>query len=391
MSSWTSPSDVRARARRSWLNDSLPAAYLRGEPSPRLDLPVRGPAAREIGPNLERVRAWRDELLAGSCGGSAYVVTERAVGGRVIGHVTLPCRVVVSEYDQWWRLIGVGAQIRLLDQVAARTRQTHPALMGWVTRRPRAAIDLALEWPLLLSAVDWLAVTAGTGRYLREVTAPGVDTKFIERHARLLSEWLDLLRPDTVNPRAPRRSIAPRHGFATPERLLSLRVHSALGCLPPGVQEIAMRLDEAATMAIAPAEVLVVENQVTYLSAPVPTEGMVVWGHGFDAGRLGRLPWLGRARRLRYWGDLDTHGFAILHQLRSQQPTTESVLMDLDTLLVHRDRWGSEDQPSRADLGWLTPEERRVYHDLVEDVHGRRVRLEQERVDWAWVMRELTA
>lgn len=389
--SWTSAADIVAKARRSWLDDSVPAAYLRGDPCPRLELPVRGPAVREIGPNLARVRTWRDELHAGSRHGCAYTVIERAVGGRVIGHLTLPDRVSVSEYEQWWRLLGVGAQIRALDEVAAVTERRQPALMRWVTRRPRTAIDLSPEWPRLLAAIDWLAASAGTGRYLREVTAAGVDTKFIERHQRVLSEWLDMLRPETVDLRVPVKTIATRHGFAVPERLVRLRVDQALHCLPPGVEEIGLRLDAAATLALEPADVLVVENQVTYLSAPVPPAGVVLWGHGFDAGRLGRMPWLSKAGRLRYWGDLDTHGFAILHQLRSQQPRTGSVLMDLDTLLAHRDRWVCEGAPSRADLGCLTGEERRVYDELVEDVHGHRVRLEQERVDWSWALRELAS
>jgi hypothetical protein len=390
VSSWTTPADIGARARRRWTDGSLPAAYLAGEPCPPLDLPVHGPNPREIGNDLAAVRRWRDALVAGARGGAAYALTERAVGGRVIGRLTVPDRVAVVTYEQWWRLLGVGGQVRTLEEVVAETERAHEPLLPWVGRRPHTAIELAAAWPRLLAAVDWLVAESGRGRYLRQVTASGVDTKFIEQHAKVLGAWLDLLIPGAA---AGRRStaigFAGRYGFVEPERLVRMRVAPDVGHWPPGVAEVGLPREQSAGLEMRPEAVLVVENQVTYLSVPIPAHGVVVWGHGFDAGLLGRLPWLAGAARVRYWGDLDTHGFAILSQLRSQVPGVESVLMDQPTLLAHRDRWVSEGRPTRADLGWLDARERGLYEELVEDVHGPAVRLEQERVDWAWALSAL--
>jgi hypothetical protein len=387
VSEWTSPADVRERARRRWADGSILAAYVNGDPCPALSLSVRGPSPREIGTDLAAVRGWRDALLAGARGGRAYQVTERTVGGRVIGRLTVPDRVAVSTYDQWWQLLGVAAEVRVLDDVADRTRTAQERLLPWVARHPHTAIALAPEWRRLLAAADWMVAQSGSGRFLREVTATGVDTKFIERHAKVLGDWLDLLRPTLREPRWS-AGFALRYGFREPERLLRMRIAPGLAGLPSVIEEVGLPIKQAAMLEMAPADVVVLENQVTYLSVPLPRCGVVVWGHGFDAGRLGRLPWMHTAR-VRYWGDLDTHGFAILSQLRSQVPEVESVLMDRATLLAHRERWGSEGRPTRADLTWLAAEERHLYEELVEDVHGPSVRLEQERVDWAWAQRAL--
>ena len=59
--------------------------------------------------------------------------------------------------------------------------------------------------------------------------------------------------------------------------------------------------------------------------------------------------------------------------------------MDRETLLAHRDRWGSEDRPARSVLTRLSVEEGDLYAELVGDGLGERVRLEQERIDWGWV------
>jgi hypothetical protein len=102
------------------------------------------------------------------------------------------------------------------------------------------------------------------------------------------------------------------------------------------------------------------------------------------------LPWLAGVDAV-YWGDIDTHGFAILDRLRAWLPAVIAVLMDHDTLLSHRDRWVREDRPATSVLTRLTPDEHNLYRDLVEDSLGERIRLEQERVDWDWAKERLRA
>jgi hypothetical protein len=56
------------------------------------------------------------------------------------------------------------------------------------------------------------------------------------------------------------------------------------------------------------------------------------------------------------------------------------MLMDSRTLLDHRTQWVVEPSPTSAVLPYLTAQESAVYGDLVADLYGPRVRLEQERV-----------
>lgn len=42
------------------------------------------------------------------------------------------------------------------------------------------------------------------------------------------------------------------------------------------------------------------------------------------------------------WGDIDTHGFAILDRLRRHFPQVRSMLMDRATLLAHEGQWVTE-------------------------------------------------
>jgi hypothetical protein len=92
---------------------------------------------------------------------------------------------------------------------------------------------------------------------------------------------------------------------------------------------------------------------------------------------------------LVYWGDIDTHGFAILNRLRHRFGHARSMLMDRVTLLAHRGQWVTEPRPTAATLDLLDAEEAELYRDLVEGALGPSVRLEQERIRFAAIEQAL--
>ena len=337
--------------------------------------------------DLGGVQAWAEELRRGSRGGTAYQLVDKQVGGRAIGRNAIPSRAQVSTFDQAWTLLGVRADVEAFDRAHELTRERHPDLVTWVEEHPLKVLAAREIWPTVLAAVGWLRGAGGRGHYLREVTAPGVDTKFIAAHRALLAALLDEVLPaERIDDRHSRgQGFAERYRFAVPPRLLRVRCDEGWMGLPYGVSEVALRPAEAAALRVGVQRVVIVENEVTYLALDVPMEGVVVWGAGFSAGLLGRIPWIRGAGEVVYSGDIDTHGLAIVSMLRQMVPQTRSVLMDRETLLRHRDRWGPEPAPTRARLAHLTPAEQALYTDLVEDVYAPSLRLEQERLDWEWV------
>jgi len=233
--------------------------------------------------------------------------------------------------------------------------------------------------PQLIAAHEWLDVHRGSFRYLREISAPGVDTKFAERYRPVLAAMLGVSSTSS--------GFLADLGLRSKPGLVRLRPAPSLG-LPAPLTELALRSEELAQLTLEPRVAVIVENEISYLSVEVPDDGVVIWGRGFDVDNVGRLRWLADADVL-YWGDIDTHGFAILDRLRAWLPRTRSVLMDRETLLAHRERWVSEDRPATSVLTRLTHDERNLYLELVADGLGQRVRLEQERIDWRWVQRRL--
>jgi hypothetical protein len=63
--------------------------------------------------------------------------------------------------------------------------------------------------------------------------------------------------------------------------------------------------------------------------------------------------------------------------------------MDRETLLFHRAHWSVEHTPTRRPLAHLSDAEQALYQDLISDVYGIGVRLEQERVRFSKVQAAL--
>lgn len=392
---WTTPEDIRTRVGRRWRSGQLLRLWAANEPFCEIDLPLRGPTARDLADHLEDARAWDNAIRRASAGGRAFDVVDAHVGGRHLGRSTIPRRARLTSFDQVWQLLGVHDQVERYREILHRAAEFDAAggpssatsrPREWALEKPLIALQLAPVWPQVLSAFKWLTLNRGSGKYLRQVSVPGVHTKFIASHRQVLADMLEVRRGAG--------DFLTDLGLSATPTFLRMRFHPGAFGMPESITEVQLQAPEFHTLATAAGggveHVLVIENEITYLSVPVPAGGVVMWGRGYAVHNPAAVEWL-RQRRVTYWGDLDTHGFAILNRLRRHLPNVRSVMMDERTLLAHQDHWVSEPQPTNADLTHLTPQELRTYRDLVTDRFGDRVRLEQEYISWPWALEHLAA
>lgn len=381
---WATSRDVAAAVGRRWRSGTLLRDWAAGAPFEPMRIVLRGPTAAELADDIARARAWAQELERSGAQGRSYTLEMKSVGGRTSGRSQVPGWALLGTYDQAWRVLGTAADAREYRAILDTARAGPVPVAGWAgewaRRNPLKALDLNHDWPRVLSALEWLHENRGAGRYLREVNAPGVDTKFIERNRSVLAAILGVS--------AGAGGFATDLGLRTKPARIRLRFAPGIAGMPAPITEGDLRVEELNALAPVVSRALIIENEISYLSVPVPDGGVVIWGRGYDVAGLGELAWLGAAQ-VRYWGDLDTYGFAILNRVRAHLPHARSVLMDRATLLIHQDRWGEEPSPSNAHLPHLNEAEAHLYEDLVTGRYGERIRLEQERLDWDYVLAEL--
>jgi len=213
----------------------------------------------------------------------------------------------------------------------------------------------------------------------------------------VLSELLDLaLAADVIEAqRAGVSQFAARYGFLDKPARIRFRVLDERIALLPGTALPDVALDAAnfASLRLPVRRVFITENETNFLAFPAASDAIVVFGAGYGWDALAKAQWLAGCA-LHYWGDIDTHGFAILDQLRSRFEHVASFLMDRDTLMAHEAHWGQEADQVLHDLPRLAGDERALYDELRDNRIRKNLRLEQERVPFERVIdvvRRLTA
>jgi len=381
---WTTPEQVTVRLRRQWEKGTFLTAFASGHPFQPLGVPLRGPGASEIAGNFADVADWADQWQR--VDPALLRIEHTRVGGRAIGSNMIPCRAWVDGYDELWTLLGVRRAVWRFTELAAATGEQCPRIQPWLVSHPMRVLRLEACWPEIVGTVRWIDERQRPGMYLRQVDVPGVDTKFIEQHRGVLADLLDLqLGAGRADPAVPRSDFAGRYRFASKPQYVRCRLPGAGESLGWATcTEFSLRADEFAAAPPGISSVVIVENEITYLAFPLRAGTMVIFGGGYAVTALESLGWLADTD-LVYWGDIDTHGFAILNRLRRRLGHVRSMLMDRATLLAHRRQWVREPNPVNATLEMLDPQEAALYQDLCCDVLGPSVRLEQERIRYALI------
>jgi hypothetical protein len=117
---------------------------------------------------------------------------------------------------------------------------------------------------------------------------------------------------------------------------------------------------------------------------------VVIFKLGMAVALLREVSWIRLCTKAMYWGDVDTHGFLMLHRARQVIPQLQSVLMDVKTLEDAQHLAVQEQtQASVPADNMLATGEKQVLDGLLSDRWGIRFRLEQERLEWAWALGEI--
>lgn len=387
---WTRPLELRAQVQRVWDQGELLASFVTGEPLFPMRLTLKAPTSAEMSDRFDEVRAWIGELRA-----MPFCRVEmREFRHRLFGANAVPQAVWIETVGDALALIGKQrAAVRFAGLIEAM-RELEPRFSPWLAKRPLRALELADEWRRLLEIVAWIEKHPAPGVYLRQVDIPGVHSKFIEAHRGVLTELLNIvLPPAAIDPTLTGISrFAKRYGFRDKPVLIRFRSLDPQGSLLPYgfTRDVTLDAESFACLDPSVSQVFITENEINFLAFPQVKGSLVVFGAGYGFEMLSGVKWLNHCS-IHYWGDIDTHGFAILDQLRSRFNHVESFLMDRATLLAFKSQWGEEEKQTLRDLAGLNQEEKALYDDLRDNRIRKRLRLEQERIGFGWVESALSA
>lgn len=348
------------------LEDATPAAA-----SVPLHPPTQRAAMQDQQAAIDWVTSWRAHTKM-----AAYVQWETRQWS-LLGNQQVPVRLEMHEPAEVAAVLGqtkhwnsLLTRFETLHQQPANDSEEFRAALIRNTELIAALEEI--DFQRLVGVLTWLAENPASNLYIRQLPIRGVDTKWIKEHNRLVTQ-LHIAHTGRTN-----------LGIRAQPELWRIRLLDETMWLH-GLSDITAPVEQLARLDIAPANVLIVENLISLLTLPPARDLVAIFGKGTAVSGLAQLPWIHQAQVL-YWGDLDTHGYRILHSLRAAGIEASSLLMDLNTLKHFEDLWVTETQPFRGELGLLTTAETETLTYLQANPGTR---LEQERIDWSYVLENL--
>jgi len=382
--SWTTTDKLAQQVEKLWASGAILSSFVTGTSIFPLRLALKAPSAADLRDRFGEVRGWVQEIRSARC----CRVVMREFKHRVQGANFLPDEIWVDSAEDALRLIGKQNEASRFQSIIDATRQHQPLLLDWLARYPLRALACHAVWERFLEVAAWMLCNPVPMRYLRQVDIPGVHSKFIEGNCGILSELFDiLLPPGAIDFTAiGAAQFEKRYGFLGKPLRIRFRILDPSLKVLPNAPNPDISLDAMSFAALDPgvSRVFITENEVNYLAFPEAESSMVLFGAGYGFEMLRNVEWLSKCS-VHNWGDIDTHGFAILDQLRALLGGAQSLLMDRQTLFEFQPQWGREEKQATRNLSRLTLPEQALYDALRNNNIQENLRLEQERIGYSWV------
>lgn len=251
-----------------------------------------------------------------------------------------------------------------------------PSLGDWCYLNCLCLTNTKTDWTGLLKVCQFFIDNPRPQLYIRQLPI-AVHTKFIEENTAIIQSLLDFLIPQHIRDVNQKR-LAERYFLRYDEPLVRIRFLDSQN----EIRDISIPLSEFEKFETTAQNVLMAENKMNFLTLPMIPSTIAIWsGGGFNIGCLRNTKWL-LEKCIFYWGDIDEHGFQILHQLRTYFPSVNSLMMDKATFDMFQE-YAVSGARNRADsLSTLTEEESEFYK-FIKSLSNNR--LEQEKIPQSYV------
>ncbi len=362
-----SPAELKAVLKRQWENRTLREARLLGAATSwPLTMTIGRPSPALLQTDLDAVKrhvdAWRRVT-------NGDVLWEEVSYRAAAECVRIPVGWRLNRPSEWIAACDDNSMWHEFESMATLVKQTESIFHSLFVRQRSLWRGKPLD-EVVQAARLALALKPGlaAGKPLRTLSIEGIDTKFFERHERLVTTLLDLRFDGEVSAIGLEAFLG---AFAEGDHWLL--VIDLDGSLLP-FQKQRVRGSELRVATLPGTRLLVVENECCQHHLPRIRETIAVLGAGFD------LDWLFGFRTSRkqvaYWGDIDTWGLQFLSKARQAIEQIDALMMTEEVYLRFADSAVREPVVANHEPpGSLNQAEQSLYRLLVGETHGR---LEQE-------------
>jgi len=362
-----SPQQLAEKLARQWAHADTREQRLLAPESWPIELTIGKPNSMAIKQNIEGVRAhfqqWR-KVAVGEViwEGVAYRDTQEAIPVPTRWRLHKPSDWVTATHSQ-----SIAIEFQTLAHIISKVdTQFHSLLI-----RQRHLIANKSEEEIIQACQLAMQLEQGCAEAipLRALSLAGIDSKFFERHRRLIIKLLDTRFDGLISDIGLEEFLD-----ALKEDNHWLLIADLDGkCLP--FKQLRLRDSELAITPLPANNILIIENERCLHQLPTTENTIAILGAGLNLNWM-KAAWLAD-KSIAYWGDIDTWGLTMLAQARQHQPTLTALLMSQKVFQEYsKDKAVTEPKPAGdTPPEMLSTDEKTLYHQLLSEEKGR---LEQE-------------
>jgi hypothetical protein len=287
-----------------------------------------------------------------------------------IGKQPIPQKIIVESLEDYLQITGKKKELERFQKNFSLIMRELPLLEEWIKINPLKLIEHD-SWEDTLKVCLYFLDHPKPEMYIRQLPID-IHTKYISENESIIRQLLEHLIPESINYSS--NKFEERFNLLFDESLIRLRFLDNSISPIPDITYLSFTVSELNKFHPPCKNIFVTENKMNFITLPSMKDTIAIWsGGGFNVSHLKNIEWL-KEKQFFYWGDIDAHGFQILHQFRTYFPTTMAVMMDAETLGSFK---AGEGKPAKnQSLTALTAEELKLY----EYIRKENIRLEQEKI-----------
>lgn len=308
-----------------------------------------------------------------------------------IGEQLFPNRIYFENEKDYLKFINKEKQYQEFKLAINQITNTIPKLHEWILLNPLKVIENLGKWMDLIRICNFFISNPQPNLYIRELPIE-LHTKFIEENKAIIRCLLDFLIEEHVNKEV--SQFEKRFNLKYDEPLIRLRIldEDIAKNLFCGLTDLSIPQVDFNSINISCKRIFILENKTNFsnifnfLTLPLLKNSIAIFGKGFQLSLLKDAKWL-KDKQIIYWGDIDTHGFQILSQLRSYFPNAQSLMMDFETFNEFKEFTVTGTETNIDQLTNLTVEENQLFKYLLS--LNEKNRLEQEKINHLFVVKRI--
>ncbi|MBN8578137.1 MAG: hypothetical protein J0L66_14425 [Cytophagales bacterium] len=378
-------------------SENIYSEYLKSIISEEIFFPKTIRSDKSVSPDFNEMRSELAEVIEYSKDRKnfGYTITYKQVNTRKHGTQSLPEEISFQNESDYLKFLHKEKEVESFKANSNAILKQFPELIDWTKKYPKKIIENSKQWRELLFVCSYFKENPKPNFYIRELPIK-IHTKFIENNKGILLELLnELLSTENINQEfSGTKDFEKRFGLKFNQSQIRLRIldSNIAEKFVAGLTDIAVTEEEFSKLKIPCERVLIFENKtnfsnlMNFLTLPQLENTIGIFGSGYKIADLKNALWLAD-KEIFYWGDIDTHGFDILSQIRGYFKQTKSIMMDFETLNAFKDDWDKGKPINKQSLPNLTSDEQEIYQFVKAD-NVNTVRLEQEKITHDYVLKQ---